>query len=643
MRRAAGLFACLAVVSCGGDDGPMHLDVPPECNPLQGGACLAPWPVSSYQVADPASPTGVVLQVPAGAVPAGNGDTPFDPAHLNGRSGYSPATQIVAHFGVPLDGSNLAGPGAIDQSLTPSSPTVILDVTTGERVAHFAEVDANAVPTEPTRQALYLRPALRLAGGHRYLVAITRALTAADGAAIEVPAGFAALVSGSRTDNDRLEALRPSYVALFAQLAAAGLPADQLLLAWEFTTADDADLHRDLLGARDAAAAFQGPGGANLALHDVVVELAPRPGIARRVQFTFDAPAVRDDAGLTRGAQGQPEVRGTTRARGVALIPACATPAAPAPITIYGHGFFGGIEETGGAYVSNFAARTCRIIIGTDWRGMSNLDTAPALLALGNVDRVFTFGERIVQGMIDVEALAALAPTQLAATVLVDASGASVADATADLTFFGISQGSILGSTLIAIDQTMPRAVLHVGGGDWSLLFERSTNWQTLGLPLRGAYRDPLTQTLMQQIIQMGLDVIDPIHWAAATTAPGAGKDVLLYASVDDTQVTNLATFLQARTMGLALAAPAAAPPYGLTLAPAPPRSGLVIVDEDPTPKPPTTNALHSENNVAHDYPRRRARIMDQIGQFLTDGTIVDACGGVCACTTGACGPLISD
>ncbi len=45
------LLACsLLLVACGGDDGPLHLDVPPECNPLQGGACLAPWPAARRSI-----------------------------------------------------------------------------------------------------------------------------------------------------------------------------------------------------------------------------------------------------------------------------------------------------------------------------------------------------------------------------------------------------------------------------------------------------------------------------------------------------------------------------------------------------------------------------------------------------------------
>ena len=328
--------------------------------------------------------------------------------------------------------------------------------------------------------------------------------------------------------------------------------------------------------------------------------------------------------------------------RSVALVPECATTGFKAPITIFGHGFFGGIEETGGGYLQAFAVRTCRIIIGTDWRGMSREDSAEVVLALGDLQRGQPFGERIVQGMIDVEALAALAKTKIATQILTDGAGESVADTDAELTFYGISQGSILGSTLFAIDPVMTRAALHVGGANWSVLFERSTNWAVLSLPFKGSYPDPLLQTMLQQVLQMGLDVIDPIHWAPLAGGPGtARKQFLLHASIGDAQVTNLATYLQARTMGIPLLGPSVETPYGLSMATGLPSSALMIVDEQPTPMPPTTNLLNDMGNVAHDNARRREAVIDQINAFFVDGVITNTCRGPCDCPSGACGAIV--
>ena len=97
-------------------------------------------------------------------------------------------------------------------------------MTTGERVAHFAEVDVQADAT-PDSQALFLRPAARLVGGHRYAVGDhatpSRRPTASD---LPVPPGFAALRDGKHTDHELLEAMRPRFGEVLDALDEAGYP-----------------------------------------------------------------------------------------------------------------------------------------------------------------------------------------------------------------------------------------------------------------------------------------------------------------------------------------------------------------------------------------------------------------------------------
>ena len=88
-------------------------------------------------------------------------------------------------------------------------------------------------------QALFLRPAQRLIGGHRYAVAITKAVKGADGNDLPIPPGFAALRDGKHTDHALLEAERPRFAAVLEALDSAGYPADDLVVAWEFTVASD--------------------------------------------------------------------------------------------------------------------------------------------------------------------------------------------------------------------------------------------------------------------------------------------------------------------------------------------------------------------------------------------------------------------
>ena len=138
--------------------------------------------------------------------------------------------------------------------MTAESPTVLLDMTTGQRVAHFAEVDLAAERT-PDSQALLLRPAARLAGGHRYAVAITNRVRAKNGDDLAVPPGFAALRDGKHTDHELLEAMRPRFAEVLEALDAAGIPEDDLVVAWDFTVASDAHLFADTATARDRAVA----------------------------------------------------------------------------------------------------------------------------------------------------------------------------------------------------------------------------------------------------------------------------------------------------------------------------------------------------------------------------------------------------
>ena len=59
--------AALATLACSDDSSTS--DIPAECNPLDGTTCMLPWPSAAYEVADPSTPTGVRLALPAGAGP----------------------------------------------------------------------------------------------------------------------------------------------------------------------------------------------------------------------------------------------------------------------------------------------------------------------------------------------------------------------------------------------------------------------------------------------------------------------------------------------------------------------------------------------------------------------------------------------
>jgi hypothetical protein len=261
-------------------------------------------------------------------------------------------------------------------------------------------------------------------------------------------------------------------------------------------------------------------------------------------------------------------------------------------------------------------------------------------MALNNANIAPVFTDRIEQGILNFMTLTRLGRGKLATEVLIDRGG-SLVD-TDRVYLYGISQGHILGSTFMAYDPFIPRAVLHNGGANWSILFERSMHWGIYGTMLRGAYPGSLRMILMMGILQMALDDIDPINVAPGfydepipDTPP---KQLLLHMSVGDMAVPNLGTMQQARTLGLPMLEPAVFVPYGMSEQAGPLANAFVIWDEHPEPMPYEDNSLNQRDNGTHNDVRNYDKVVEQIGIFLHTGEAVHTCGeGPCDCTTGAC------
>src|SRR3569623_277963 len=165
---------CLLLAACADDTTESLPVASPEHDPLGTNDDILPFPSSLYEAADPTSPTGYDLAVPVGAFPVNtNTAVPFDPTPLARRHGWSPAATILWAAPGGVDPATLTGQDDMATSITLASSTLILDITANQLVAHFAEVDANELD-HLSDQAVYLRPAQRLLGGHRYAVAIVR-------------------------------------------------------------------------------------------------------------------------------------------------------------------------------------------------------------------------------------------------------------------------------------------------------------------------------------------------------------------------------------------------------------------------------------------------------------------------------------
>ncbi|MGN6108044.1 MAG: hypothetical protein ACTHU0_23255, partial [Kofleriaceae bacterium] len=374
------LVSTLFLIACGGDDAP-GLATPDHCNPLGGASCITPWPSSAYEVDDASSRTGRRLDVPAGALPTNIDGIALEPAHYNERDGFSSAAPLTTAFSTGVDPSNLVHYSNYAASVTDASPTVLIDMSTGELVHHFAELDASAA-SRPANQALFIRPAAQLAGGRRYAVAIKRTLKAKGGGELPIPEGFQAIVDGTKTSHPLLERIRPRYPAIFEALAAHGISPSDLVVAWDFTTASRESVRSDLVSARDAALPLIGANGANLTYS--VTSNAPSSDarIAARIDGAFDAPLFLSNGGgtsasvtLLRTADGKPRPDGVYRVPFTAVIPQCAlTSPTPVPMMIYGHGLLGDSSQVHSSGTRHASAELCVVAVGTDMRGMAEVD-----------------------------------------------------------------------------------------------------------------------------------------------------------------------------------------------------------------------------------------------------------------------------
>ena len=175
-------------------------------------------------------------------------------------------------------------------------------------------------------------------------------------------------------------------------------------------------------------------------------------------------------------------------------------------------------------------------------------------------------------------------------------------------------------------------------------MFERSNNWAVYSLPLKGSYGGVMASVILQQVVEMGLDLADSAsiaHRVLSGGLPGTpSKQWLLQMSVGDCAVPNLASEYQARTIGLPLLAPSVKTPHGFAPAEGPLMNAFVIMDEQPSPLPPSTNETFQYDNEAHENLRRRPATLQQIQHFVETGEIVSFCTGPCDCKAGNCGPL---
>jgi hypothetical protein len=623
-----------ALAGCSSSSAPPLVDEPapavawPQltCDALVPSFCAFPFPSNVFTVDDPTTPSGRRLHLDPEALPQSDGGEPWSLEGQHLGDGFSSGTALLVEIpGATEEG--LPTPLDLELSLSPASPTVILDAESGERVAHFTELDRSR-PEEA--RSLMLRPVERLADGRRYIVAL-RNVESASGVVPASPA-FAALRDRTVHPDPSIDARRALYADIFARLAQAGVARESLQLAWDFTTASRESNTGWLVHMRDEALAAAGDGGPTFTLTEVLTDGDPER-VAYRIEGTFEAPLYLDDPGpggrLVLGADGLPEPNGTKDVPFLLIIPERAL-TEPVALLQYGHGLLGSHSQVESQI--QLAQDFGYAVFGVTLAGMGDDDGLwiSERLASGDLAGLTAMFERLHQGMLD----QLLAMRMVSRGLAQDPTYGPLLDASQRY-YHGISQGGIFGASYLALSTDVERGVLGVMGMPYNLLLNRSIDFGPFFALLSLGVPDSRAQQLLLSLIQGMWDRTEPNGYTPYLRDGALGThphEVLMRAAIGDHQVTTLGAQLMARSVGAVHLDSGLRDIFGLEKV-ASAASGSAYVEYDfGLPPEPICNIPMTACEDPHGEIRKLPEAQQQLDLFLRSGAIESFClGGLCS------------
>jgi hypothetical protein len=679
---------------------PIDLSRADSCNFIGDQAqalCLMPFPDDYYTVADGSAATGRRVALKDSGMPQNASGTPIAAAPYNLNDGFSPGQAITLKVPGLDTPAALAATNPIplndlsrNEAQAPDEPVVVIDATTGQRHPIWVEIDSNAESAD--RTALLVHPATNFAAGHRYIVAM-RNLKDASGATLAAPEGFRYYRDDLPSNEAAINAQRDRFESIFATLRDAGIQRSDLHLAWDFTVASDENIAARALHIRDDA--FAELGDTNLA--DLTVQGdSPSFGIGtvtefntcggdgcqagesdtveRRIQGTFTVPCYLEPNCLpggrfVLGPDGLPSQNGTYEANLDCIVPRAALDtegaAAGSRPTLYGHGLLGAASEVFSSAQRTLAQTHGFVTCATDEIGFSANDIPNTIGILTNLGDFPELTDRVQQGLLNEMYLGRLMihPDGFVSDVAFHVDGTTLGSPstidTSRLYYNGNSQGGILGGALTALAPDYTRASLGVPAMNYSVLLNRSIDFDLYATILDPAYPDELAQPLALSLIQMLWDRSDANGYAHRMTddpLPNTPPhEVLMNVAFGDHQVTTWQADAEARTIGAQAHEPVVYDGrwpgvdilWGIPRIASYPYQGSAIVywdtgparpdPDDPgeeigTDPPPIENVPNRTGEDPHSSPRRTPAEQQMVSDFLRPNalsSISDTCLGM--------------
>jgi hypothetical protein len=613
------------------------------CDSIDPSLCALPFPSSAFLVPDENAETGQRVSFGETALPKNRDGIQIRPDYWNEKDGFSTNSHMMTFF-EGLSDEGLLSWRELDGYTGADVSTVIVDTTTGERVPHFAEIDANL--DDPAQAVLLLRPVEVLEHNRRYVVGI-RGLTKQSGGAVDVSEDFAALRDGTSTQRSDVESRREHFdTVVFPALEETGFSRSELQIAWDFHTVSQENSLGRMLWMRDDAYARYPAGGPSYTIQSVEdADCVDGVTVGRTINGTVTVPLYMeaDHPGtvLTRDDKGMPFYNGDTEADFMIRVPcSLITDPRPAPILQYGHGLLGERSEARSGYLGEMINTNGWVLLAMDWTGMASEDVMNiVLMSAGDPSDFAMIPERSMQGF--VEKLAGMrmlmgdfADDEVVKFPASDGNLVSLIDGERRY-YYGNSQGAILGGALVALSPDIERAVLGVGGFPYAMLLSRSADFETYFLLFKEKFPDSREVSLLVNgLVQQLWDPGEAAGYAYAMNRDPLentpAKDVLLQVAQGDPQVSTLGAHVMARSYGAKAVYPGPALEFGIEEAEAPFEGsayvewfypdGAVIPLEDVPPS----------GLDPHECPRRAPEAQQQLVDFLRSGVVNQYCDGPC-------------
>jgi hypothetical protein len=537
--------------------------VPEGCDVITTQQCLLPFPSDFYTEQNRSTGTGRIVSLPGGQLPNTEGVT-FDPTEWNRNDGWSPNTPILVYIpNFDAEATRLPKQYDIEFSTTPESATVIVDLDTGQLVPHWAELDERA--SSPEEQVLILRPSFSLTETHRFAVGLRR-IYGTNGVPKPATMTFQAFRDNKIVSDPRIALRQEEYNFTFTRMAEAGVDRSNLYLAWEFTVAGPDTLAGRLLSMREDAMGRLDGGSPKFAVTEVSTEDL-RPGVARKVSGTFEVPLYLDGGGapgsrmVFNPLNGQPQAVGTYTASFACVIPELAVAKGEALPVVFGHGLLGTNGQVFSENTQVTAAALNAVYCGTNTIGMSAEDLGNVAEVLGDLNGFPSVPDRLQQGILNTLYLGRLmlAEGGLGSDPNFQTGGANLMNT--DQAFYdGNSQGAIVGGAATAVAQDWTKAVLGVGGMNYSTLLNRSVDFDQYFVLMEQAYPEPIAQQIWFGLIQMLWDRGETGGYVQHLTSRNYDltpkHDVLMTVAFGDHQVATVTADNIARTLDIPVYTP---------------------------------------------------------------------------------------